>query len=102
NFNYNSGGVYGFFISSPSWQLSAGVQKNILKGKGNLRLNISDIFLRNYDRASILFTNYYERFQASHDTRVANLIFTYRFGNNKVQAARKRSTASEEEAKRTN
>ena len=33
-------------------------------------------------------------------TRVANLTFTYRFGNNKVQAARRRTTASEEERQR--
>jgi hypothetical protein len=48
----------------------------------------------------ITYDNYIEKWHAFRETRVANLTFTYRFGNNKVQAARRRTTASEEERQR--
>jgi iron complex outermembrane recepter protein len=41
-----------------------------------------------------------ENWQAYRESRVANLTFTYRFGNNKVQQARRRTSASEEEIRR--
>lgn len=102
NFNYNSKARYDFFIADPRWQLSAGVQKSIWKNKGTLRFNVTDIFLTNLPKGVIEFKDYYEQWHAFRDSRVANLTFTYRFGNNKVQAARRRTTASEEEARRAN
>lgn len=97
---YNSGSRYGFFVTQPQWQLSAGVQKQVLKGKGTLKFNVSDIFWTSIGRGTIEFRDYYERFTSRRDSRVANLAFTYRFGNSKVQQARRRSTASEEEMRR--
>ena len=100
NANYSSGGQYGFMVSDPQWGLAAGVQKVILKGKGSLRLNVTDIFWTNLPRAVITYDNYIEKWHAFRETRVANLTFSYRFGNSKVQGARKRTTASEEERQR--
>jgi hypothetical protein len=82
------------------WGLSAGVQKSILKNKGTLRFNMTDIFWTNLPKAVITYNNYVEKWQAYRETRVANLTFTYRFGNNKVQASRRRATGSEEERQR--
>jgi hypothetical protein len=85
----------------PQWSLSAGVQKTILAGKGQLRLNVSDIFWTNLPKATVEYPgSYVENWHAKRDSRVANLSFTYRFGNNKVQAARRRTTGSEEERQR--
>ncbi|MEO6230093.1 MAG: outer membrane beta-barrel family protein [Ferruginibacter sp.] len=100
NANFNSGGQYGFMVLDPRWGIAAGVQKSILKKKGTLRLNITDIFWTNLPKAVITYNNYIEKWHAYRETRVANLNFTYRFGNNKVQAARRRTTASEEERQR--
>ncbi|MDB5201517.1 MAG: hypothetical protein JWQ27_926 [Ferruginibacter sp.] len=100
NANFNSGGQYGFMVSEPQWGLGAGTQKTILKNKGTLRFNISDIFWTNLPKAVITYDNYIEKWHAYRESRVANLSFSYRFGNNKVQAARKRTTASEEERQR--
>ena len=100
NANYSSGGQYGFMVSEPQWGIAAGVQKSVLKNKGTVRFNITDIFWTNLPRAVITYNNYVEKWHAFRETRVANLSFTYRFGNNKVQAARKRTTASEEERQR--
>jgi hypothetical protein len=71
------------------------------KGKGQIRLNVSDIFWTNLPRATITYNGaYIEKWRAYRESRVANLSFTYRFGNSKVQAARRRTTASEEERRR--
>ncbi|MEP7319383.1 MAG: outer membrane beta-barrel protein [Panacibacter sp.] len=96
----NTGGQYGFMVLDPQWGISAGVQKTILKSKGTLRFNISDIFWTNLPKAVITYDNYIEKWHAYRETRVANLTFSYRFGNNKVQAARRRTTGSEEERQR--
>jgi iron complex outermembrane receptor protein len=101
NGNYSSGGRYGFMRSKPSWGLSTGVQKTIFQGKGTMRFNVTDIFWTNLPRATITYEGVYvEKWHAFRETRVATLSFTYRFGNSKVQAARKRATASEEERRR--
>jgi iron complex outermembrane recepter protein len=100
NANLNTGGQYGFMNLSPQWGISAGVQKTILKNKGTVRFNITDIFWTNLPKAVITYNNYIEKWHAYRESRVANLAFTYRFGSNKVQAARRRTTASEEERRR--
>lgn len=102
NANLNTGAQYGFMVLDPQWGIAAGVQKTILKNKGTLRFNISDIFWTNLPKAVITYDNYIEKWHAYRETRVANLTFSYRFGNNKVQAARRRTTASEEERQRAN
>jgi len=100
NGSLNSGGQYGFMVTEPQWALSAGVQKTVMKSKGTVRFNITDIFWTNLPKAVITYDNYIEKWHAVRETRVANLTFTYRFGNSKVQAARRRTTGSEEERQR--
>jgi len=100
NANYNSGGQYGFMVARPQWGLGAGVQKSLWKGKAQIRFNITDIFWTNLPKATITYNNYIEYWRAYRETRVANLSFTYRFGNNKVQQARRRALGSEEERQR--
>jgi hypothetical protein len=100
NVNYNSGGRAGFMVMDPRWGVAVGVQKAVLKGKGTVRFNMTDIFWTNLPKAIITYDDYIEKWHAFRESRVANLSFSYRFGNNKVQAARKRTTASEEERQR--
>jgi iron complex outermembrane receptor protein len=100
NGNFSSGGQYGFMVSDPQWGIAAGVQKTVFKNKGTIRFNVTDIFWTNLPKAVITYNNYIEKWHASRETRVANLSFTYRFGKNTVQAARRRTTASEEERQR--
>jgi hypothetical protein len=96
----NSGGQYGFMVTEPQWGISAGVQKIILKNKGTLRFNITDIFWTNLPRAVITYDNYIEKWHAQRESRVANLSFSYRFGKKTVPGARRRVTGSEEERQR--
>jgi hypothetical protein len=100
NANLNSGGQYGFMVLDPQWGIGVGVQKTIMQRKGTLRFNMTDIFWTNLPKAVITYDNYIEKWHAYRETRVANLSFTYRFGNNKVQSARRRTTGSEEERQR--
>ncbi|MEO6490740.1 MAG: outer membrane beta-barrel family protein [Ferruginibacter sp.] len=100
NGSFSSGGQYGFMVTEPQWGISAGVQKTVLKSKGTIRLNMTDIFWTNLPKAVITYNNYIEKWHAYRETRVANINFTYGFGNNKVQAARRRTTGSEEERRR--
>ncbi len=100
NFAMNTGNRNGVMKDRVSYGLSAGIQKTILKTKGTLRLNITDILWKTYPRFDSEFKTYREKLSAIRDTRVATLTFSYRFGNNKVQAARRRTTASEEERRR--
>lgn len=100
NASFNSAGRSGFMVFDPRWGLSAGVQKMVLKNKGTVRFNVTDIFWTNLPKAVVTYNNYIEKWHAYRETRVASLNFTYRFGNNKVQAARRRTTASEEERQR--
>jgi iron complex outermembrane recepter protein len=100
NGSYNTGGRYGYSVSEPQWAIGAGVQKTVMKSKGTLRLNVTDIFWTNLPEALITYDNYVEHWHAKRESRVANLTFSYRFGNNKVAAARRRQAASQEEIQR--
>ena len=100
NGSFNSGGQYGFMVLDPQWGISAGVQKTVLKKKGTVKLNVTDIFWTNLPKAVITYGNYIEKWHAQRESRVATLSFTYRFGKNTIQAARRRTTASEEERQR--
>lgn len=100
NASLNTGGQYGFMVLDPQWALSTGVQKTVLKNKGTIRFNITDIFWTNLPKAVVTFDNYIEKWRAYRETRVANISFTYRFGSTKIQGARRRTTASEEERQR--
>lgn len=99
--SYYSGGRSGYMVSKAQWGVNLGAQKNVLSGKGTIRLNVTDIFWTNLPRATVSYEGrYVENWHAYRETRVANLSFTYRFGNNKVQAARRKAMASEEEIRR--
>jgi iron complex outermembrane recepter protein len=97
----NSGGRDGYMVMQPAWELSTGVQKAILKNKGTLKFTVNDIFWTNLPHATVTYEgSYVEHWHAERDSRKATLAFIYRFGNSKMQAARNRSTGSEEERQR--
>jgi iron complex outermembrane recepter protein len=101
NANLNTGGRYGYMVLDPQWGLAVGAQKNIMQGKGTIRFNMSDIFWTNLPKAKVEYKgSYVENWHAYRESRVATLSFTYRFGNSKVQQARRRTTGSEEERQR--
>lgn len=100
NFNFDSGNNTGVMTDEFYYILGAGISKTILKKKGTVRLNVTDILYSQWPRFRSIYTNYHEFLTAERDTRVVNLSFTYRFGRNTIAQARRRTTASEEERRR--
>lgn len=76
-------------IVEPRYRLNAAVQKKIMKGKGNLKFSIEDIFHTAYQKTTIIglkqATSYTFNIQ---DTRRIGISFNYNFG--KETFARKR------------
>jgi len=97
---YTSNNVYGYLFVGHVLDLSAGVQQTILKGKGTLKLNVTDFLHTNNLVGTTVIDNYSEKFLRHVDSRIATLAFTYRFGNTKVAPAKRRAGGAEEEKKR--
>ncbi|MDQ1088169.1 outer membrane beta-barrel family protein [Siphonobacter sp. SORGH_AS_1065] len=99
---YMSGFLEGTIKGKPMWQVSLGLQKQFWEKKASLKLNVRDIFWTQQFRGSFVFGNVDMQISNKWENRVANLTFSYRFGNSKVQASRRRSTGLESEAGRVN
>ena len=81
---------------TPQGELDLGVSKQILKGKGSLKLSVRDItYFQNYSGYST-FQNSYEPFTIKWDTRVARLSFSWRFGKSMKQVNRSEGGATDE------
>lgn len=94
---YQSRGVWGQILINPMGQLNVGVSKQVLKGKGSLKLNVRDILYTQMPEGDINFKSTEAHFKNSRDTRVANLTFSYRFGKQfKGSSPRKKGGADEE------
>ena len=96
---YRTKGVEGQIQIKPMGQASAGISKQIMAGKGTLKLGIRDLFYTNKARGEINFSTTEASFQNRRDSRVANLTFTYRFGKplKNVQQRRKSGGADDEQ-----
>jgi hypothetical protein len=96
NASYYSPMAVGAYSFRAQFDMGAGLSKNILKNKGTLAFNVTDIFNTNKRRytAASFGTSSVTRDNA--ETRFAKLVFTYKFGNGQVKAARVRQTGIEE------
>ena len=97
---YESREVFGFEYLRARGQVSAGLQKSLWNKQGSLRLNVTDLLYTTPLRVTSIYDNFSESFRSRQDTRVVTAAFTYRFGNGKVAAARKRAAGAEEELRR--
>ncbi|HEV8284015.1 MAG TPA: TonB-dependent receptor [Chitinophagaceae bacterium] len=99
---YNSPSIWGgTFKTNDLWSVDGGVQKALFKGKGNLKVSVSDIFYSISWRGESNFAGQRVVASGHPESRQLRTSFTWRFGSNQVKAARQRKLASEEEAKRT-
>lgn len=97
---YNSASQYGFYRANPQGGFSLGVQKKLMEGKANLKLNVNDPFWLNQFNGRAVVQDINFRVRSRWESRRVNLTFTYRFGNQNVKSARQRSSATSAEQNR--
>lgn len=96
---YSGPGIEGIQIAEHLYGVSFGIQKKIMKGKGNLNLALDDMLFR-YWHGRIDHATFEANIVSSWEARIANLSFTYNFGNQYLnKGARRRSGASEEQSR---
>jgi ferric enterobactin receptor len=94
--NYQSPEVYGFITSRANGDLTIGAQKNLFKGQGMLKFNVTDVLYTNRNLATSTYDNYVDHFTQSRDSRVATLSFSYRLGSSQLAASHRADSAAEE------
>ncbi|GAB3805408.1 outer membrane beta-barrel family protein [Spirosoma humi] len=97
---YNSASQYGFYRAQPMGAFSIGVQKKLMDGKANLKLNVNDPFWMNQFRGRAAVQDIDFRVGSRWESRRIMLTFTYRFGNQNVKGARQRNSATSAEQNR--
>jgi iron complex outermembrane receptor protein len=98
---YRTRGIEGVLIAKPMGAVNAGFGKQILKGKGTIRINVRDIFYTQRFRATSKYSNVDVAFQQNRDSRVVGVNFSYRFAKGKMNGApKKRNNGSSEEQNR--
>ena len=114
NFNFGkgfSGEVSGFYRykginnltqMDPIYQISFGLQKQVIKGKGTVRLNVRDPFAWQKFSGESKYGRIDGSFLSRPDIRQVTATFTYRFGKTgpQNQQPRRRGSASQDEQSR--
>jgi outer membrane receptor protein involved in Fe transport len=94
-------GLQGIYRANHNSAIDAGIKMNVLQGMGTLRLVANDVFNTYTNYISIDYLDQRSSFFHHNESRSVTLSLSYRLGKN-VSASRNRTTASEEERKRTN
>ena len=87
-------------LAQPMGMFAIGAGKQILKGKGSLRLNLRDPFYLMHFNGSTTMNDFVVNIHSVWDNRRAILTFTYRFGKSAGQQQNKKPTAAEDEQNR--
>lgn len=98
---YRHKALAGLTTMQPIYQISLGLQKQVMKGKGTLRFNVRDPFAWQKFEGRNKYGLIDGGFLARPDIRQATLSFTWRFGKNSQQnQPRRRSSSSQDEQSR--
>lgn len=97
---YRAKGVNQLNIDEPMYVINFGAQKQVMKGKGTVRLNFRDPFwiqkYKGHTEYDIVDSRVWNRW----DNRQVTASFTYRFGKNGQPNNRRRNSASQDEQNR--
>ena len=98
---YNSPFVSGIFRGQAQYDVSLGLQKQVLNKNGTIKFNVTNICKAgNMFKGTALYDNVDTRIRNTWNQTVYTLAFSYRFGNNNIKGARERQTGTTEEARR--
>lgn len=98
---YRHKGVDQLTVVEPLYQMSLAVQKQIMQGKGTLRLNLRDPFAWQQFRGLNQYGDIDMRFRNFPDTRQVTGTFTLRFGKSTQNSQpRRRASSSQDEQNR--
>ena len=98
---YQSPSFEGVFKIQGLGAMNMGVSKQIMKGKGTIRISGRDVFLTQKAKGTIVYSNINAAFQQRRDSRQVALGFTYRFNKGKLKAGNgKRAGGASEEQQR--
>ncbi|MBI2730625.1 MAG: TonB-dependent receptor [Sphingobacteriales bacterium] len=96
---YRTSGIEGVFAIRGFGMMNLGVSKQMMKGKGSVRLNVRDVLWSQKIKGNIRYSNIDAAFQQQRDSRVFNIGFTYRFNKGKVGQKRKVGGAGDEQSR---
>lgn len=91
---YRSATVYGVFEVKPVYWISTGIQKQVLKKKGTLKLSVNDIFQTRVRRQKSVQEGLNMETYIRFDSRAILFSFSYRFGSDNKK--RSRSTGNDD------
>lgn len=91
---------WGIFSVKPQTDIGLALKKNFLQDRLEVSANVTDIFFSSNSRVDVNFQNMDFQLKDLNETRRATLRLKYKFGNQQVKSARRRSTATEDERNR--
>lgn len=98
--SYQTRILVGQFLTIPVWQMRAGLSYRLFKGKGSVKLAITDLFYTNQPGGDIRNIARSKADWLSHlDSRVGTLTFTYRFNKGKSLNARQSGASDTEKGR---
>lgn len=100
SFFYSTRFLAEFLTIEPLGNLNVAIAKTFLERKLRVALNFSDIFYTNNTRGRIDYQDIHLSYLEKDETRSVRLAVSYSFGNQKLKAARNRTTGSDAETNR--
>jgi len=94
---YQGKAVSGTIVSNPMGAINMGGSKQILKGKGSLKLSLQDPFNLGHFSGYSRYGNVDVTIRNTWDNRVASISFNYRFGKNQQNVPQHRQSSSADE-----
>lgn len=92
--------LWSIFSIAPRYNISVGVRKTILKDKGTIKLNLSDVFNTMHGTASVKYQNLDLTSINRWESRRISLSFSYRFSKGNVKELKHHESSIDEEQNR--
>lgn len=96
---YTGKGVEGIMTFKPMYSMSFGVQKKFWNNNATIELSVDD-FMYRFWRGNITYQNMDMDILSSWETKVVNLSFTYKFGNQHLKSLKSRRSSGADENNR--